>query len=232
MTDCLEELENLAPSIADAIAARNLGHNLERARAALSDAPRQTKRFIALVDAAMLLDAVSSQYAKADLLEAVEESEFLGRKLEQAKTADDIDMIVVAYPDFAKALVKMDRVVRRLWDDVVEREFRPLQAVGELLIGIEKTKDLGGRLVEIGTAAANLAGRRDPAEELVPELRRLREARDALQSQWRALTQGPEVDGFLSAVATRSATLADATPNVLKWLKENGALSRFSVRVI
>lgn len=230
MSDALGELERLAPSIRAGIDARRLQTSLGRAADKLLDVPRQAKRFEALVDVAMALGANADASAQRSLKQAAEEANELGEMLEDARGPEDLQYAMEELPKLSQALQRLDAVVRQLWRGLVATDFQSLVTVGDLLTRIERIRNLGERLAEVGRQALALADRTSTAEQLAPEIQKLRERRTALDAELHQLTGNPEVDAFLAAVTRDGATLAHVTPAVVEWLERNEALDVFAVR--
>jgi hypothetical protein len=229
MSDKLDELEKLTPLIPQAIAARALGNNLDKANDVLSDVNRQTSRFVSIVETALLLKAAETPYALLELDAAFNEAFELGRKLQSVKAAPDVEDVVDIYRDFLKAITSLDKVMRRLWDETAAREFLTLKSIGALLATMPSTKELGSKLLALSNDATSLQASRVSAEEFAPQVLALRQRRTFLQSELNAITEDKEIDIFLKNVTARTATLAHVTPRVIKWLNENGAIDKFAV---
>lgn len=230
MSQALIELEALVPAMAAGVQARKLQTSLGRAAEKLGDIPRQAARFEALVEAALALGASEDVMARRSLLAAAEEADEIGELLERARTPEDLQYATEDLPKLSQALKSLDTVVRQLWRNLVQIEFQSLVAVGDLLGRIERTRDLGARLREVGEQALALAERNAPAEQLAPEIQALRQRRAALDAELHQLTDNPEVDAFLAAVTRDAATLRHVTEAVVDWLERNNALDAFAVR--
>ena len=230
MSDHLIELEALAPQVAEALEGRKLSGSLGRASEKLADTPKQVARFKALVEVANALGANSDQNAKRVLLEAAEAADEIGEGLETASKAEDLQYVSEDFPKFGSALRTLDTVLRQLWRQTVISDFQSLVPVGELLARISKTADLGERLRDVGREAQNLVDRNVPADQLGADIIRLRQVRANLDTELHRLTDNEEVDTFLSAVTSDTATLAQVTPAVSQWLRNSGALEAFAVR--
>jgi hypothetical protein len=230
MTDPLVELETLVPSISAAIQARRLEHTLGRTVDKLADLPRQAARFEALVEASQVLGGAEKSSTKNLLDEAADEVDAIGKLLEEAQTPEELENIDREFSSLAVALRGLDVSVRNLWQEKVQGEFQSLVAVGELLTRIASTEDLGNRLRSLGGDALALSERKPTAEQLSPEIQRLRARRAAVDKELHELTGSPEVDFFLTAVTRDVATLAEVTPVVMSWLQNNDALETFVVR--
>lgn len=230
MTGDLEELEALVPRMEAAVLGRKLGSSLDRTVARLSEAPRQADRFEALVLSARLLDVTDAPQAADAMDEASAAVGDLARLMQRASTIADLDAVYVEYPEMVTSLKALEAHVRTLWRDLVQVEFLPLVAVGRILLQIADLADLGARLDQLGREAQRTVEGQLPAEALEPEIRKLRAARDRLDAELHAVTGDPEVDRFLEAVTTATATLSVVTPGVLDWLAAHKATSAFNVR--
>jgi hypothetical protein len=230
MTDALVELERLAPGIPAAMDAQRLEHALGRAAEKLAEVPRQAARFQALVEAARSLGAADDPNARRSLREAVEEADNLGDLLEGARTPEDLQYVSEDFPKLIASLRGLDVVVRQFWRLTVSNEFQSLLSIGNVLARITRTQDLGTRLASVAEQALSLAERNPPAEQLAPEIQRLRQRRSELEIELQQLSGNAEVDAFIAVVARDTATLAHVTPAVLAWLRGNDALDTFAVR--
>jgi nucleotide-binding universal stress UspA family protein len=230
MSDPLLELETLAPLIPAAIQAQRLEQALGRAVEKVAEVPRQAARFQALVEAAVRLGVANDTNARRPLQEAVEEAENIGDLLEGARTPEDLQYVSDDFPKLVGALRSLDIVVRQYWRLTVSNEFQSLLSVGDLLTRIPGTQALGTRLRSISQEAQLLAERNPPAEQLAPEIQRLRNTRAQLDVELHQLSSNPDVDAFITAVARDTATLAHVTPPVMDWLQRNDALEAFAVR--
>jgi hypothetical protein len=230
MSDPLIALEALKDSISAGVQARKLQGSLGAAAERLIEVPRQAKRFEALVDAAIALGAPSDVAARRSLVEAANEADEIGELLEVAQSADQLKYATDDIPKLNQALRSLDATVRQLWRSLAASEFQSLVAIGDLLTGIEKTQDVGSRLAALGRQALALADRSGPTDEMAPEIQGLRDQREALDAELHAITDNPDVDVFLAAIARHTATLDLVTPPVVQWLTRYNALGAFAVR--
>jgi hypothetical protein len=229
MSDKLIELEALLPQLPPAVERRQIGESLTRAAEKLRDSGRQAARLQAVLDIARETDFRSDAARKEDFDELLEETVALADDLERARTADDLRDACNVYDDFVKHLSGLDRQLRAHWRHRAHEEFRPLIAIGELLMKLDVAAGLGRQLVECGREAIEV---RDniPAEDLRGTIVRVRDRQRELEKERVAMTSDTEVDAFLVALAEGRATLRLVTARVRSWLDENDALDRFGIR--
>jgi hypothetical protein len=230
MTDALLELESLREAIPEALQRRKLGDNLGHATSRLADALRQAGRLSALVHVAIELGAIASPRTREMVRSAADKADSLGLDLQTAASGEDLKAISEDYPELISALRLLDQHVRELLRSFIEPEFRPLVAIGGVLKKIEDAALLGGKLQALGTEALDQIERNPPAEQLAPEISRLRAERAKLQAELKAFANHPEVEIFVNTLTAGGATLAQVTPAVLRWLKDHNALEAFSIR--
>lgn len=231
MTDALDELERLLPELEPAIERRRLGESLGRVVDALRDSDRHVRRFKAILEIARETEFSAEPRQAEALEELMDAAELAADGMIKASTADDLRVVQDEYKKLTEAMTKTDRDgIRPHWERIVERDFKPLDAIGELLERIDGVSDLGRRLVECGRKADESVRSKPPAEALRDNIRRLREDRAALEAERASLTNEPEVDAFLNALAQGRATLRTVTEKVRDWLEQNGALDSFSIR--
>ena len=222
--DALDRLEALLPKVERAKAGRKLGSSLADAVERLPKVVRQRQRLSALAEVVQELSGVDD----GDLKDAAGAADELGRVMEQAATAAQLDSTERLFSDFATAVNLLENVVRSRWRDVVQSELLPLGALGRVLGQIPDLTDLAARLTTFGEDAQR-ALERKAAEVLAAEVSRLRSRRQDLGGELREMTGDEEVDAFLRKVTENGATLAMVTPTVLGWLSAHGALGTFAV---
>ena len=231
MTDALDELERLLPELGPSLERRRLGESLGRVVDALRDYDRHVRRLKAILEIAQETEFSAEPRQAEALRELMDAAELAADGMLKAATADDLKIVEDDYTEFAKTMAKTDRDnIRPHWARIVERDFKPLVAIGTLLEKIEGVSDLGRRLVECGRDAGNSLARTPPVETLRDDIRRLREERVSLEAERASLTNESEVDAFLNALAEGRATLRIVTEKVRAWLEQNGALDSFSIR--
>jgi hypothetical protein len=231
MTDVLVELEALLPELGPSIERRRLGESLGRVADALRDYDRHVRRFKAILEIAQETGFSAEPRQAEALKELMEAAESAAADMLKASSTDDLKVVQDDYTEFTQTMVKTDRdSIRPHWARIVERDFKPLVAIGTLLERINGVSDLGRRLVECGREAANSLAKTPPVETLRDDIRRLHEERASLEAKRASLTDEPEVDAFLNALAEGRATLRIVTEKVRVWLEQNGALDRFSIR--
>lgn len=231
MTDALDELERLLPELKPSLERRRWGESLWRVVDALRESDRHVRRFKAILEIARETDFSAEPRQAEALSELMDAAELAADGMLKAANADDLKIVQDDYTEFTKTMAKTDRdSIRPHWARIVERDFKPLFAIGALLEKIEGVSDLGRRLVACGREADNSLARTPSIEALRDEIRRLREDRAALEAERASLTNEPEVDAFLNALAESQATLRIVTGAVRDWLDRNGALDSFSIR--
>lgn len=228
MSDSLLQLEELLPQLPAAIERRRIGESLGRTGEELRDAPQQIQRFSAVLDI-VRETAFSSDTNQAAAMEDLLDSAVSAANLmSSAQTADQLRSVQDRYKEFTQALRNLDRQLRPHWIRVVDRDFGPLCAIGNLLEKIDGTAELGRRLTTCGRTAQKV-GDKISAEDLRDVIVQLHRERAALEIERASVTKDPETDRFLNALAVGKATLRLVTPRVQAWLEQNGALDQFTI---
>ena len=231
MMDALDELERLLPELGPSLERRRLGESLGHVVDALRDFDRHVRRLKAILEIAQETEFRAEPRQAEALRELIDAAELAADGMLKAATADDLKIVKDDYKEFVKTMTKIDRdIIRPHWARIVERDFKPLVAIGTLLEKIDGVSDLGHRLVECGRDAGNSLANMPLVETLRDDIRRLGEERVLLEAERASLTNESEVEAFLNALAEGRATLRIATEKVRAWLEQNGALDSFSIR--
>lgn len=231
MTDALEELERLLPDLEPSLERRRLGESLGRVVEALRESDRHIRKLEAILEIAEETDFSAEPHQAEALEELMDAAEVAADGMIKASTADDLRIVQDEYKKLTEAITNTDvRGIRLHWARIVGRDFKPLVAIGGLLEKIEGVSGLGRRLVECGREADSSLRRKPPVESLRDEIRCLVDDRVTLEAERASLTNEPEVDAFLNALAEGRATLRIVTETVRTWLEQNGALDGFSIR--
>jgi len=225
MTDTLQELQSVLPSLGPAVERRKLGQYLSRITVVLRGAPAEIERLDALLETCGVIG-----FPTPDLAEL---REVAGEAAEALQTADDADRLRTAqdvYEELLKVISRTGSLAARHWrNDLVEKNYRPLISFGEMLENVENLAELGRGMRECGQEAID-STHITKLPELRDAVKRLERRFAEVQAE-RSVKVGaiPAVGEFLSAVGERRATLALLTPSVLEWLEQNGALENFKV---
>ncbi|AWV19815.1 hypothetical protein A3862_29685 (plasmid) [Methylobacterium sp. XJLW] len=230
MSDALIELEALLPQIGPAVDRRRFGESLGRTADLLRDATRHLERLTALLEIARETDFAQEE-AHADALSHLYEAvDGTASSMLTAANPNDLREVQEDYNDFVQELGRAETQLRRHWRAVVERDFRPLTAIGQLLRDIETTSDAGRRFIACGEAAERSGNNAGVVSAWRDAVVQLRQQRTSLEAERHTLTKNVEVDAFLDALADGRATLRHVTPGVRDWLEHNQALDGFAVR--
>lgn len=227
MSDTLLELESLLAELPVAVDQQSLGDQLNKASIALSNATQQARRLQAVLRISAIVDfeQVPEQAEMVKL--ARQTARDVAESLEHATDSNALRAAVWDYEkELTPALNSLDRAVRQQWRRVVDEQFQPIIGVGDLLSRLDRDTGLGAKLENCGRRARDL--NTPAAQDLLRQIEALMTDLEALRLEC-ATTLGGEVGDFLSALAEGRATLAMITPNVHRWLTENGVLDRFSV---
>lgn len=224
MADTLLELRAMLPSIGPALERRRLGESLSQIAAVVKNADAEIQRLDAVLDLARL-----TAFPRQDLSDLIGDALDAGKALASASTAEDLRTASDAYEEFVRTLPRIGAQVARYWkNEVVAKNYRPLISFGMLLEKVENLAPLGREMRECGETAVNTQVIKWP--ELRDEVVRLEQQLARLQQErTEKVSAIPAVGEFLIAVGNGTATLALLTPEVLDWLRENGALENFQV---
>lgn len=228
MNPALVQLEEILPELPAAVERRRFGEVLGKTAEALKDSAHLIDRLEAALQIAREIHFDAEKQQAATLQELIGTCEVTADIIEKAKTPDDLRLVQDTYRELLAALVQAERQLRLYWRRIVERDFAPLRAVGELLEKIDRNSDLGKRLSTCGREAEQMSDRL-PIPAMRDAIVHLQREREELEAERVSLTQEPEVDRFLNALAAGTATLQTVSSRVQKWLEKYDALDRFMV---
>lgn len=228
--DALVELEALLGKLPAAIESRRLGDGLTKAKNKLHDSDRLVDRIEALLELANEI-GLDETNPHSEMIEEVRFSALdVGKNLESAGTAADLDKAISRYErELTTEVTQLKRGVSQHWRSVIERQFTPMLSVGTLLDRINPVSDLGKQLNACATEARSTSDSLD-GRALLDHVRRLLQLRERLQARRRDELGDGDVADFVNALAEDRATLAMVTPSVRSWLNENDALDRLKVK--
>jgi hypothetical protein len=119
--------------------------------------------------------------------------------------------------------------LQRAWDILIQAEFGTLAQLGDALKAMKAEPELGERMRAIAREGLALRASFPPSvtalEALVKHIQARDEARDKLSKS------GSGIGVFLLKVAKGQATLADLDQETLDWLRKQGAMQAFAVRL-
>lgn len=230
MSDVLTELEQLLSDLPTAVAQRKFGENLAKANTSLASAADRIKRIEVLREIAECLDYASEARRRDKLNEVLELAWDVGNQLEEADDVTALDKAIFAYErDLQRELNELDRDLRARWDDIVQRQFRSLIPIGDLLNRLLSQSNLGSQMANCGRSAIAVQdGTR--ASEFLATVRQLLADYGALQAERENELGDGDVALFINALAGDRATLHDVTDEVWDWLEEHGSLDVLKIR--
>lgn len=222
MSDVLEDLEQLLPSIPAAVERQRVGAQLDRLNAKLTDFSSATGRFTAVSTVALLIGLDDENIA--EMREAALDA---GRCLQSAVDETSLDLAGRSYDEFKTAISTAEKALRYHWRAVVTNDYKPIGVVGTLLRRFGDTLDIGERMVSLAERAERSIGL--PILDLSNEIASLVRVRANLEAEKASMTKNGEVDDFLTKLASGRATLSSVTPSVYSWLREHDALDQLAV---
>jgi hypothetical protein len=227
MSDPVDDLEKTAELLPAAAAGVRLGDRASRHLLRFADAERQKHRLKALAEFAVLVDGRVIPQVKDQVLRALASASEASKAMEDANDEETLEDAVEEYQTYIQSLASLEGLVRPLWTQVVNEQFGPLGSVGMLLHAFPSARDLGQRMVQ----AASEARRDNPGAiiDLLPKAKALLALRKTLVAEQEVVAGNPRVAAFLQALADNRATLDLLEPEVLDWLKGQGALTSLKV---
>ncbi|NKC23424.1 hypothetical protein HED50_22815 [Ochrobactrum oryzae] len=148
MSDALEDLELLLPSIPAAVERQRVGAQLDRLNAKLADFSSATGRYTAVRSVALLIGFDDENIA--DLREAALDA---GRCLQAANDETTLEVAGRSYDELKTAISAAEKAVRYNWRTVVTNEYKPIGVVGSLLQRFGDALDIGERMVALAERA-------------------------------------------------------------------------------
>lgn len=227
--DPLERLESLLDRIQEAKDRHRLGDALDAAVRSVKGAESAISRLEHLAGFAPLVaDFLESSDIDQcrHLLDAVSG---VGQRLTQASDHATLQEGVMKVTHLQGQVNQVDGLLRRGWKANIDRAFFATGRLGSVLREIPETQQLGLEMESLFRAAEMLAASFDDAEQCAEQFGALTNRRDSAKGDLAQLGAGENVVNFLSAVAERSASLANVTSEVRDWLEERKALERFKV---
>lgn len=225
----LSKLAELMPSIAPAIERTRFGAGLADLRTIETDADTIVSDFAAALAVSGKTRFAERSDHREQLENVVLTAADLSRLLLAASDDRDLAKAKASIDELKKSCQLLFRSIRGHTETWVDREFGPLRTYGELLQKIPYTEMLGKAYQQCHQEAL-LAKASRGLKDLNQIVVKVCDVKDALDAQRKALSEIPGVGDFLNAIAENRATLADLTPDVLKWLVSTGSLTTFSVQ--
>jgi len=122
-----------------------------------------------------------------------------------------------------------DGLLLRGWKTKIDQAFFATARLGSVLREIPETEQLASEMETLFQAAETLAQSMDDPKRCSEQFSELTSRRDIAKGNLARLGAGEAVVDFLSAVAERTASLANVTTEVRDWLDARNALERFRV---
>jgi len=110
-----------------------------------------------------------------------------------------------------------------------KREFGSIVPLGQILMRLAETAEIGESLSSMGKLALSMEMPHTSSQ--LTKWKDLLHQRDLIRQQLLEMGFSDEVQLFLNAVANDQASLSDLTPGVLAWLAERKATSAFRIRL-
>lgn len=230
MSDPLEELEKTAELLPAAAAGVRLGDRASRHLQRFAKSGRHERRLKALAEFTVLLDGRSDLQVKAQVVRALTTASEASEAMEDANDEEGLEEAVEAYQTFIQTLASLEGVVRPLWTQVIYQQFGPLGSVGSLLQAFPGARDLGQKMAQAAAEAQRHS--QTAVIDLLPKAKALLRLRETLVAQQQIVAGNPRVAAFLHALADNRATLDFLEPEVLEWLKGQGALTSLKVTAV
>ncbi|KIG17586.1 hypothetical protein DB30_03067 [Enhygromyxa salina] len=119
--------------------------------------------------------------------------------------------------------------LQRAWNSLIQAEFATLAQLGGALKMMKAETELGERMRVIAHDALALGSQFPPSETALEALAKHTQARNEVRD--RLSKSGSGISSFLLKVAEGQATLADLDQETLDWLRKQGAMQAFAVRL-
>lgn len=229
-SDQLQRLEQLVPLCDSIRKGAEYGVALAQATGEVLKAAALPDRLESLEPALRVVGG-TQQLPAGDLIPDLEKLEAAGRTLEQCVNTEALKDARFSVKDVQEALQRVEALVSRAWVARVQIEFSPLQRLGIVLAGIPDTKTAGIALQNWATRALGVSGSGLPTADAVKQFDDARAERAARLEALGKLGIDAAVSSFLLEVASKRATLASVTPEILEWLRAKNAHTRFRIEL-
>ncbi len=167
-----------------------------------------------------------------DLIPDLDKLEAAGRNLEQCVNTESLKDARFSVKDAQEAVQRIEALATRAWSARVQAEFSLLERLGAVLAEIPDTKAAGVALQKWARLALGLSGTGPPTAETVALFARARAELPGRLESLSKLGIDDAVTSFLLEAASKRATLASVTPQVLDWLRAKNAHSRFRIELV
>lgn len=225
----LEALEGVIGLLPDAAKKSGFGSELRNAAAVPEEAQKLCDRAEDLIRLAACLGALNHEGRREQLEELVYDCLEAGKALEEARDAPSLARARQKISDLRAPVNNLNRSVVEDWQACQGNVFRPLKPYGELLKQIGGLERLGEEFVQLAEDVARIRSG-DNASTLLNAVTAAFSRLEELQVRRSASLSDPAIGAFLNALAEQRATLSDLSEEVLDWLRDRNALSRFEIR--
>lgn len=226
--DQLANLEVLLPEMSAARERVALGDELKRVGEWLQLQSAVLDSFALSCAACASLAHEAGQTDHAAATEALQTIEGFASTLAEAQDERGLKMIREEAKDALTAIRNFNAALRRVYATVLAAKLQPLGSTGDLIVDLDPTSPLGGRLIAFAARALEVRTATQ-AQFATSVLSTLAEA-ERLKGEIACLATEPEQMAFLDALVAGQATLRLLTPGVLEWLRRLGGLDRFVIR--
>ncbi len=184
--------------------------------------------FMAMIKACHHLRPGASPADAVSINRYLDDVQDFGNRLATAQGEEDLKHAKSLSVDIQGHLRTCQEALRRVARELVQRDFLPFKATGELISEIDPTSTLGKRLVDFVARVERLDSQ--PPAEFAEKIRVALAEAKGYRVEIDALADRPERKAFMNALVTGKATLAEVTPAILDWLTAAGAIHRFAVK--
>lgn len=234
MAEPLAPLRSLQAALRDgrlvaAVRQREHGAALNTARRALESFGGSVDR---LEDLARVAPTVATHLDKQSLTDLLRKLGALvqkGQALASEITTEILDNSWRHLEESNSLVHDIGTQLQRGWNSRIETEFTPLAQLGSALTTMKAETELGERMGEIAREGRALRNQFPPSAMALAALVKCIRARDEVLDRLSKSNSG--IGSFVLKVASGQATLADLDQNTLDWLRAQGAVEAFAVRL-
>jgi len=229
MTDALDALEIRVAELPQARQTEVFGQTLREATGQLENIAAEVSSLQECAHSIHLLEQFWGSDEKPEVLEALRRLEDLGRQIESAQDRDQLALVPNLVREAKPRIALIIRDGARVWNRRLDHDLGSLASLGSLLVQFPDTRVLGQRMASVAATISALKNAFPPAEAAIGKHQRVLQDAEEARKDLAVIGAGESVQTFLAALADRKATLSMLDADVLSWIRDRHAESRFGI---
>lgn len=227
MSDPFEVLEHLIPELPQAREAELFGEALQDAGRHLAAMPADIARLEEWQQSVQLLDKYWEEDEEREVLDALQRLQSSGEQIAAARDREQLTRVGAIASDAKQRITIVLRDGARAWSRRIDSDLGSLGNLGALLVEFMDTRELGHRMTSLAAMGSALKSSFPPSTSSLQQHRTMLHDSEIIRKDLTAIGTGQSVQTFLIALANETATLDMVDENVLQWIRDRHAESRF-----